>query len=125
MTTKQKIIQYLKFKNLSKREFYLKTGLSNGFLDSGKYIGTDKLTTILNSFPDLSMNWLILNKGEMIKEIKEEEFQQNTKEQYHSLIQIESLQEYNKLLQDLIKEKDKLIIEKERVINLLMKSINK
>ena len=125
MTTKQKIILYLEYKNISKREFYLQTGFSNGFLDSGKYIGTDKLTTILNTFPDLSMNWLILNKGKMIRSIKSEEFKENTKEQYHSLIQIESLKEYNNLLQDLIKEKDKLISEKERVISILMKNTNK
>lgn len=125
MTTKQKIILYLEYKKISKREFYLQTGFSNGFLDSGKYIGTDKLTTILNTFPDLSMNWLILDKGEMIKSVKNQEIKKNTKEEYHNLIQIESLKEYNNLLQELIKEKDKLISEKERVISILLKERQK
>lgn len=67
MTTKEKIIQYLETKGVSKRDFYKKTGLSNGFLDSGKHIGSDNLRVIVDNYPDLNLEWLVMDKGEMIK----------------------------------------------------------
>jgi phage repressor protein C with HTH and peptisase S24 domain len=67
VTTKEKILKYLDFKNISKREFYLNTGLSNGFLDSGKYISTENAEIIISKYPDLSLEWLIMGTGEMIK----------------------------------------------------------
>ena len=67
MTTKQKILQYLEVKGISKREFYLKTGLSNGFLDSGKYISTENAEIIISNYPDMSLEWLIMGTGEMLK----------------------------------------------------------
>lgn len=66
-TDKEKIQQYLEFKGLSKNSFYKKTGLSIGFLDSGKSYGLDKLKLIIDNYPDLSLDWLVYNEGEMIK----------------------------------------------------------
>lgn len=67
MTTKEKIVQYLEFKGLGKRDFYRTTGFSNGFLDSGKHIGSDNLKIIIDNYSDLSLDWLVLDTGEMIK----------------------------------------------------------
>jgi hypothetical protein len=66
MTTKEKLLEYIKFKGISKSKFYSDTGLSNGFLDQGKSLVVDKLENILNAYSDLSMEWLIFGRGSMI-----------------------------------------------------------
>lgn len=72
MTEKDKIKQYLEYKGFSKNSFYVKTGLSLGFLDSGKSIGADKVRIIINMYPDLNLDWLILDNGPMIKPVEED-----------------------------------------------------
>ncbi len=66
MNTKEKILQYLDFKEISQGKFCRKIGVSNGFLASGKHIGSEKLKVIRDNYVDLNMNWLIYDEGEMI-----------------------------------------------------------
>lgn len=66
MTTKEKVLQYLDTKGVSKGDFYKKTGFSNGFLTAGKHIGSDNLKIIIDNYPDLSLEWLVMDKGDMI-----------------------------------------------------------
>lgn len=68
MTEKEKIKQYLDYKGISKNRFYSETGLSIGFLESGKSLGADKVKIIINTYKDLNINWLVLDEGPMIKE---------------------------------------------------------
>lgn len=70
MTEKEKLKAYLKCKGISKNRFYTETGLSIGFLDSGRSLGADKVRIIINKFPDLNLEWLIMNRGEMIIDIR-------------------------------------------------------
>lgn len=67
MGEKDKIKRYLECKGISKNKFYTQTGLSMGFLDSGKSLGADKVKIIINTYPDLSLDWLILDEGNMLK----------------------------------------------------------
>lgn len=69
MTTKEKLKQYIDFKCISKNKFYSITGFSTSFLDSGNTIGVDKAKIIIEKFPDLSLEWLVLDKGPMIKSL--------------------------------------------------------
>lgn len=66
MNEKDKLKQFLEYKGISKNKFYTQTGLSVGFLDSGKSLGVDKAKIIINTYPDLSLEWLVLDKGEML-----------------------------------------------------------
>lgn len=66
MSEKEKIREYLNYKGITKNRFYTETGLSIGFLDSGKSLGADKVKIIINKYPDLSLDWLILDKGTML-----------------------------------------------------------
>lgn len=66
MNTKEKILQYLDFKEISQGKFCRKIGVSNGFLSSGKHIGSEKLKAIRDNYVDLNMGWLIFDEGEMI-----------------------------------------------------------
>ncbi len=65
MTEKEKIKQFIEDKGVNPSQFYKKTGLSNGFLDSGKSIGADKIKIIISHYPDLNLYWLIADEGEM------------------------------------------------------------
>lgn len=67
MTDKEKIIKYLDFKGVNKNQFYLKTGLSIGFLDKGSSLGVDKLKIIIDNYHDLNLDWFFYDDGEMIK----------------------------------------------------------
>lgn len=70
MTIKEKILAYLDYKAIKKTEFYELTGLSpSNFKGAAKSseLGCDKLVKILTSYRDLSVEWLLLNEGNMIK----------------------------------------------------------
>lgn len=72
MTEKEKLKAYLQYKGISKNRFYTEPGFSVGFLDSGRSLGADKVRIIINKFPDLSLEWLIMDEGEMIIEPRPE-----------------------------------------------------
>ena len=63
-------MQYIDYKGLNKRTFEVNNDLSNGYL--GKQLsrnadlGEGILTRILDNCPDLSPEWLLTGKGEMI-----------------------------------------------------------
>lgn len=67
MTDKQKIIEFLKYKGITKNKFYVETGLSVGFLDSGKSLGVENLRNILDIYHDLNPTWFIPGDGAMLK----------------------------------------------------------
>lgn len=66
MTHKEKLIQYIEYKEINKTKFTKICGFSNGYLDSKGSITSDKLGIILENFRDLNVYWLLLNQGEMI-----------------------------------------------------------
>ena len=67
MNAKERILQYLEYKSIRKSKFYKDVGLSNGFLDKVKDIGSGKLELILKSYPDINPEWLLTGKGNMLK----------------------------------------------------------
>lgn len=67
MTIRDRILYYLEYKSISKYRFYKETGISNGFLDKEGAIGTDKCAIICSHYPDISLEWLLLGKGLMLK----------------------------------------------------------
>lgn len=62
-----RIKKYIDYKGISKYRFYKDTGLSNGFLDKNENIGSDKCEIIIDSYPDLSLEWIITGRGDMLK----------------------------------------------------------
>jgi phage repressor protein C with HTH and peptisase S24 domain len=61
-----RILQLIKYKGINKRKFYIETGLSNGFLDKVRDIGVSKIEHILNVYPEISAEWLLLGRGNML-----------------------------------------------------------
>jgi hypothetical protein len=70
-----RIRDIIKYKGISTRKFCLEVGIANGFFDKVKDIGSEKLLKILNTYPELSVEWLLTGNGQMLKEtqpVKEE-----------------------------------------------------
>ena len=67
MGTVQRLHQFIENKGISKYRFYQESGLSNGSLDKGENIGSDKCEKILYAFPDLNSDWLLTGRGPMLK----------------------------------------------------------
>ena len=69
-TTKERIIQYIDFKGIKVKDFYEKTGIKRGFLDSDKLkssVSDIFLTIIFANFEDLDPIWLLTGEGPMLK----------------------------------------------------------
>ena len=66
-TVKERLIEYLKAKKVSKSEFGRTIGVSSSYVDSiRKSIDKDKLLSIAKSYPDLNQQWLLYGIGEML-----------------------------------------------------------
>lgn len=65
-TYKDKILQFIEHKGLSKNKFYIETGLSNGTLDKKSGLTIKTAEKIFSTYKDLSVEWFFRNKGEMI-----------------------------------------------------------
>ena len=69
-TINERLKKFIKYKNLSVREFERKSGLANGYVSSIKYtILPEKLSQVSIQFPELNTVWLLTGEGEMLKNI--------------------------------------------------------
>ncbi len=64
---KQKILQYLEYKGISKYKFYQETGITNGILSQSNGISEDNLLRFLSYYKDISTEWLMRGEGSMLK----------------------------------------------------------
>lgn len=63
---KQRILQFVENTNLSKREFYAKTGISRGTLENPSGITEDIIARFVAVFPNISPGWLLTGDGPML-----------------------------------------------------------
>lgn len=67
-TVKQRLENFIEFKNLKKARFESLCGLSNGYVANiKKGIGYEILERILRTFPELNRDWLLYGEGTMLK----------------------------------------------------------
>ena len=62
---KKKILEVLDFKGLTKYQFYKKSGITRGVLDKESGISEDNIAKFIAYFPDVQLDWLIKDQGEM------------------------------------------------------------
>ena len=73
VTTKERLLQYLDYKGISRTQFYADLDIKRGLLDSDKMKATISdvvLAKILVAYPDLNFEWLLTGNGEMLKQNK-------------------------------------------------------
>ena len=67
-TIKERLNDYISYLGVSDRNFEIKCGLSNGYLNNVKSIGSDKLHAMHVAYPTLPISWLLFEEGEMLLE---------------------------------------------------------
>lgn len=75
-STKERILQFIDYKCISKTLFFEKTGIKRGFLDSDKLnqaVSDDHITKIIANYPEVSIEWLLTGNGPMLKPSKDEQ----------------------------------------------------
>lgn len=66
-SVKSRILDYIRAKGMSQKKFEQASGLSNGYLNSLRHApSADKLSAILEAFPDLNRTWLLTGEGSMM-----------------------------------------------------------
>jgi len=67
---KERVMQFLEYKGITKNKFYVETGISNGTLDKVSGLSLETVEKFYNVYPEINPDWLITGKGEMIKSEK-------------------------------------------------------
>lgn len=72
-TVKERLKHYLKYSKIKGGDFCDSIGVSSGFISAMREsIQPDKLKSIAINYPDLSIEWLLIGIGDMLKINKEE-----------------------------------------------------
>ena len=64
---KERILKFADTLDISRREFYKKTGISRGTLESSTGITEDTLAKFIAAFGELSPEWILTGNGEMYR----------------------------------------------------------
>lgn len=71
MSINSKIKQYLDYKDVSQRKFSKIMGVADGILRGAKSVKASFIKPLQEKFPDLNMDWLLFDEGEMLIESPE------------------------------------------------------
>ena len=64
---KERILKFADTLDISKREFYKKTGISRGTLESSTGITEETLAKFIATFKELSLEWILTGEGPMLR----------------------------------------------------------
>lgn len=68
MTVRDRLQKFISYSGLTNKSFETRCGLGNGFVSKvGDSIRREKLELISTTFPELNIDWIINEKGEMLK----------------------------------------------------------
>lgn len=88
-TQKDRILQFIEYKGISKNKFYIETGISNGVLDKKSGLSMETVEKFYSTYPEINAEWLLTGKGEMLKsEVKEQSKRKSnyTKEELQAMV---------------------------------------
>ncbi|WP_299618810.1 S24 family peptidase [uncultured Tenacibaculum sp.] len=75
-TFKHRLLHYLDYKGISKKDFYDTTSIKRGFLDTNKLtrsVSDTYISIILDIYDDINFLWLLKGEGKMLKQDKKSE----------------------------------------------------
>jgi len=131
---KQRILQYIEYKKISKEFFCQKTGISTGNLKGKSLlseIGGTQIVEILSIFEEISPEWLLTGNGTMIKNITKTSNTELANQENgidNSLANIQSEKTLLKLVQIFQEQlilKDKIIVDLLKHQDMLLTNISK
>ncbi|MCW5516701.1 hypothetical protein J1G40_10615 [Muriicola sp. Z0-33] len=112
--TIDRLMEFIKFAGLSARQFDISIGAGNGYTlrmkKNNASIGSDVIESIIKTYPQLNVVWLLTGEGEMLKKDQEEDildFDQLPKarqEQIERIIEMKIRERHEEELQGLLKE---------------------
>lgn len=74
---KQRILQYIDILSISKRDFYAKTGISRGTLESPTGITEETVAKFIVFYPEINPSWLLTGNGGMLNNKKDQILDEN------------------------------------------------
>jgi len=69
---KSRILKHIEDKGISKRQFYIETGISNGVLDKKTGLTELNIEKYLNTYEEINPTWLLTGKGNMYTDNRNE-----------------------------------------------------
>ena len=120
-----RINQFIDYKGIAVSAFEKSIGMSNASLGkslkTGGTIGADKLGSILNTYPEINLYWLVTGEGEMLTADQPENPVEEKPEEVAAVERllkiIESKEEEVKMLLTMLREKDARIDELRRELD--------
>lgn len=85
-TIKGRILTYLEVRGIKKTDFYHATGLSDSNFKGKNRLsqpGGDMIVKILTTYPEISTDWLVMGRGEMLTGDENEKLQRPTEAAHH------------------------------------------
>ena len=124
-TIKERILQISNYKRVSKEKFFEELEVSYGnFKGKAKEsaLNSNILEKIIAKMPEISAEWLLTGKGEMLKSSVQNIVQNSGKNSINNISGNIEQQNYNELM-EIIREKDRQIAKKDEQINKLIEKL--
>lgn len=67
-SAKERFVYFLELQGSNRNQFYNQSGMAMGSLDKKGGLSEDSILKICNVYPELSLDWLLLEKGEIIRQ---------------------------------------------------------
>ena len=78
MPVKERLKEFIKYKDLSIRQFTKEIGVSESYVSNMRAsIHPEKIKSIANKYPELNTEWLLTGEGSMLKEDLNQNYQKN------------------------------------------------
>ncbi|AUX17461.1 hypothetical protein [Flavobacterium columnare] len=111
MSIQERILQYINYKTITPYKFCKELGFAMGYLDKRGAIRTDNYLKIIAYSSEINLEWLLLGKGEMIKDCTtEKNINDNEKINYKELA------EAREEIINLLKEKINILTEENHAL---------
>jgi len=68
-TSKERLLQFIDYKSISKQKFFQETGLKRGILDADKLkssLSDNFIAKIIATYPEINIYWLLTGEGNML-----------------------------------------------------------
>lgn len=66
-TAKKRIRYIIDNEGISRRQFYIKTGIANGVLDQNTGLSEDNIYRFISTYTEINLEWIITGKGPILK----------------------------------------------------------